>query len=76
MSIYDFQVKDAKGNQVGLSNYKGKVLLIVNSVRGITKIVRQLSVGRLGGTRFSLQPIWEPSAGNRGGHSELLPIKI
>lgn len=34
MSIYDFQVKDAKGNQVGLSNYKGKVLLIVNTATG------------------------------------------
>ncbi|RAL53110.1 unnamed protein product [Cuscuta campestris] len=29
-SIYDFTVKDAKGNDVQLSDYKGKVLLIVN----------------------------------------------
>ncbi|MCD7448591.1 putative glutathione peroxidase 8 [Datura stramonium] len=29
-SIYDFTVKDAKGNDVDLSIYKGKVLLIVN----------------------------------------------
>uniref|UniRef100_A0A1J3K9A3 Glutathione peroxidase n=1 Tax=Noccaea caerulescens TaxID=107243 RepID=A0A1J3K9A3_NOCCA len=29
-SIYDFTVKDAKGNDVDLSTYKGKVLLIVN----------------------------------------------
>jgi len=29
-SIYDFTVKDAKGNDVALSTYKGKVLLIVN----------------------------------------------
>ncbi|GKV23110.1 hypothetical protein SLEP1_g32885 [Rubroshorea leprosula] len=29
-SIYDFTVKDAKGNDVELSKYKGKVLLIVN----------------------------------------------
>ncbi|KAK6274748.1 hypothetical protein POUND7_004457 [Theobroma cacao] len=29
-SIYDFTVKDAKGNVVDLSAYKGKVLLIVN----------------------------------------------
>ncbi|XP_061988864.1 probable phospholipid hydroperoxide glutathione peroxidase [Rosa rugosa] len=28
--IYDFTVKDAKGNDVDLSVYKGKVLLIVN----------------------------------------------
>ncbi|KAM2035164.1 hypothetical protein EV2_039184 [Malus domestica] len=29
-SIHDFTVKDAKGNDVDLSTYKGKVLLIVN----------------------------------------------
>ncbi|KAF3653375.1 putative phospholipid hydroperoxide glutathione peroxidase [Capsicum annuum] len=29
-SIYDLTVKDAKGNDVDLSTYKGKVLLIVN----------------------------------------------
>ncbi|XP_010434710.1 PREDICTED: probable phospholipid hydroperoxide glutathione peroxidase 6, mitochondrial [Camelina sativa] len=29
-SIYDFTVKDAKGNDVDLNIYKGKVLLIVN----------------------------------------------
>ena len=29
-SIYDFTVKDIKGNDVSLANYKGKVLLIVN----------------------------------------------
>lgn len=31
MSIYDFKVKDYKGNDVDLSIYKGKVLLIVNT---------------------------------------------
>ena len=31
MSIYDFEVKDTQGNMVSLSEYKGKVLLIVNS---------------------------------------------
>ena len=31
MSIYNFTVKDSKGNDVPLSNYKGKVLLIVNT---------------------------------------------
>ncbi|KAL8138917.1 hypothetical protein V2J09_004918 [Rumex salicifolius] len=29
-SVYDFVVKDARGNDVDLSQYKGKVLLIVN----------------------------------------------
>ena len=29
-SIYDFTVKDIKGNDVSLKNYEGKVLLIVN----------------------------------------------
>ncbi len=30
MSIYDFKVKDIDSNEVAMSNYKGKVLLIVN----------------------------------------------
>lgn len=34
MSIYDFIVKDAKGDDVSLSKYKGKVLLIVNTATG------------------------------------------
>lgn len=31
MNIYDFVVRDAKGNSVKMSDYKGKVLLIVNT---------------------------------------------
>lgn len=31
MSVYDFDVKDGEGNIVSLSEYEGKVLLIVNS---------------------------------------------
>lgn len=34
MDIYDFTVKDAKGNEVDLSKYKGQVLLIVNTATG------------------------------------------
>ena len=30
-NIYDFTVKDRRGNDVSLSDYKGKVLLIVNT---------------------------------------------
>lgn len=31
MNLYDFVVKDNKGNQVNLSEYEGKVLLVVNT---------------------------------------------
>lgn len=34
MSIYDFVMKDAKGESVSLSDYRGKVLLIVNTATG------------------------------------------
>ena len=34
MEIYDFKVKDNKGNEVSLEDYKGKVLLIVNTATG------------------------------------------
>ena len=33
-TIYDFSVKDRKGNVVSLDTYKGKVLLIVNTATG------------------------------------------
>lgn len=34
MNIYDYKVKDASGNEVSLSDYKGKTLLIVNTATG------------------------------------------
>ena len=33
-NVYDFTVKDRKGNDISLSEYKGKVLLIVNTATG------------------------------------------
>ena len=33
-TVYDFTVKDRKGNEVSLSDYRGKVLLIVNTATG------------------------------------------
>ncbi len=33
-NVYDFTVKDRKGNDVKLSDYSGKVLLIVNTATG------------------------------------------
>ena len=34
MSVYDFTVKEQKGNDVSLKEYEGKVLLIVNTATG------------------------------------------
>ena len=34
MTIYDFTMKDRQGNEVSLSDYQGKVLLIVNTATG------------------------------------------
>ncbi len=34
MNIYDFKVKDKKGNEVSMNDYKDKVLLIVNTATG------------------------------------------
>jgi glutathione peroxidase len=33
-TVYDFSVKDRKGNEVSLKDYEGKVLLIVNTATG------------------------------------------
>ena len=45
MSIYDFEVKDGEGNTISLSQYKDKVLLIVNSATecGFTPQYTQLN---------------------------------
>lgn len=32
--IYDYKVKDAQGNEVSIKDYKGKVLLVVNTATG------------------------------------------
>lgn len=34
MNIYDFTVKDSNGNDISLSDYKGKVLLVTNTATG------------------------------------------
>ena len=34
MSVYDFKVKAQNGNEISLSDYKGKILLIVNTATG------------------------------------------
>ena len=34
MNVYDFIVKDRKGNDVSLDDYKGKILLVVNTATG------------------------------------------
>ena len=34
MKIYDFKVRGAKGEEVSMADYKGKVLLIVNTATG------------------------------------------
>ncbi len=34
MGVYDFIVKDAKGNEISLNEFKGKLLLIVNTATG------------------------------------------
>ncbi len=34
MSIYDYTVKDRSGNDISMSDFKGKVLLIVNTATG------------------------------------------
>lgn len=34
MSIYDYKVYDAKGNEVSLADFKGKVIMVVNTATG------------------------------------------
>ena len=34
MSIYDYFIKDRNGKEISLNEYKGKVLVIVNTATG------------------------------------------
>ena len=34
MNIYDFKVKDRQGNEVSLAQFKGKILIVVNTATG------------------------------------------
>ena len=34
MAIYEYKVRDAKGRSVPMAEYRGKVLLIVNTATG------------------------------------------
>lgn len=34
MGIYDYTIKDRKGNDIEMSTFKGKVMLIVNTATG------------------------------------------
>ncbi|MBR0383558.1 MAG: redoxin domain-containing protein, partial [Eubacteriaceae bacterium] len=34
MSIYDYTLKDGKGNDVSLKDYEGKVIMVVNTATG------------------------------------------
>ena len=40
-TVYDFNLKDKKGNEVSLETYKGKVLLIQVQTRRFTSSVQQ-----------------------------------
>ena len=46
MNLYDFTVKDNKGNDVSLSEYKGKVLLVVNTAT-VYKFLKKQIPGRI-----------------------------
>ena len=54
-TVYDFTVKDQQGNDVSLAQYRGKVLLIVNTATGcgftphyepLEEMYRELKIGR------------------------------
>ena len=40
MSIYDYTIKSGKGEDVALSDYKGKVMMIVNTATGVREVSR------------------------------------
>ena len=65
--IYDFKVMNDEGQEVSLSDYKGKVLLIVN-----TATPKRGS----GDSRLPLQPVWRTGAWNDSGDSPVLHGKL
>ena len=71
-TIYDFSLSDKKGNEVKLSEYKGKVLLIVNTATecGFTPQYEELEAmyGRLKDKDFEILDNggedWRETGGN------------
>lgn len=59
MSIYDFTVKNRAGEDVSLANYKGKVLLIVNTSFDQFDKVKVNGVGA--------EPLWKYLKKEKGG---------
>ena len=74
-SIYDYKVKDIDGNEVAMSEFKGKVLMIVNvaskcgftpQYEGLQKLYDAYKDQGSGCAWFPLQPIWSSRARWRG----------
>ncbi len=75
MSIYDFTVTDQNGQEVSLGDYRGKVLLIVNTAThcgftpqylGLQALYEKYQEKGFEILDF-LQPVWRPGAGQRQG---------
>jgi len=43
LNIYDFKVKAQNGSEVSLSDYKGKVLLIVNTAQDVALLLNMMN---------------------------------
>ena len=85
MSIYDFQARDLNGEEKPLSDYKGKVLLVVNTAskcgftpqyEGLQKLYANFADRGLEVLGFPLQSV-RPSGARRGrGNRRFLREKL
>ena len=79
--VYDFKVTDDAGKEVSLAQYKGKVLLIVNTATrcGFTpqyRAVPEVPGRGLGDSRLPLQPVWPTGSWHHSGNQAVLLCQL
>ena len=84
-TIYDFEARQIDGKTVPLKQFKGKVLLIVNTASacgftpqfgGLEELHKTYGEQGPGGAGLSLQPVRRAGPGQQRGDRAVLPAQL